>query len=99
MTACAFNETSMGVYETEAFVDAVIQQLKEDSSRINDNDFDVTLDGGAFTYALVQAMGLHYPECTADDALSGDTNGDGVLTLSEAYSGVSKVMRGKPYRT
>ena len=24
--------------------------------------------------------------------------GDGVLTLSEAYSGVSKVMRGKPYR-
>lgn len=93
LTACAFNETSMGGYLTEGFVNSVIQQLEADPSLMHDDDFGVALDGGAFTYALVQAMGFHYPDCSADNSLSGDTNGDGMLTLSETFFKVSGIVR------
>ena len=85
LTACAHKETSMGSYLTEELVRSNIQRLKEDPSAYNADDFLLSLQGSAFTFSLIQSMGMHYPDCDPAPALSGDSNQDGMLTVSEAY--------------
>ena len=44
--------------------------------------------GGVFTYSLVRSMGCSYPEGSFGGKFSSDSNGDGKLSLQEAYNGI-----------
>ena len=93
LTACGYNEISMGTYLTEELVETNIALVQAISEILDSDDFEISYKGGAFTYALIQSIGLQYPTCVPDPSMSADSNHDGMLTLSETYINVSHILQ------
>lgn len=49
-------------------------------------------DGSVFTYGLVRSLGCTYPGGVYTGSMSGDTNRDGKITLTEAYNGINSYI-------
>jgi len=78
LAAAKHGTTSQGMYVTQ-------QSL---NSYLNGNVSKFYKDGSAFSYAIVKAMGYNFPDASYNGSMGGDSNGDGRLTLTEAYNSI-----------
>ena len=77
LAACRHGEESSDIYFVKGTVTYKGQKVETPIAR----------RGGVFTYALVTSLGCSYPGGAYGGKLSADSNGDGKLTLREAYVG------------